>query len=422
MIRRTVHEWKKIAYGSGEDEIPEWAADRIASVARASSLRGEGGNVVLTHGRKDLRAGQIVGVIAAEGCALEILPKIDGLGDADIRRRLINMLSIALDIDIDPGRLTDLHWQKENLLEILIRLFATSLNDAVRRGMPRRYVGLEDDLSALRGRLDAKRQFTTLAASPERLACRYDALSPDIALNQIMKATVHRLLSIVRTAENQRLLRELAFTYADIATVPIRALRWDDVVIDRTNARWRNLLELARMLLGGRFQTTSAGDGLGFSLLFPMNELFEEYVARVLSRALRRDDFVVTRQGGLRHCLTEVDGGKPRFQTRPDIIISRSGKTAVVIDTKWKRLASRVDDPKQGVSQGDVYQMISYSRVYECGRVALLYPHHGGLEGGEGIIGRYAMRATDGELATATIDLSRLSNMQARLRDTVLRL
>ena len=54
--------------------------------------------------------------------------------------------------------------------------------------MPRRYVGHEDDLSALRGRLDVKRQFTVLAASPQRLACRFDELSTDIALNRIMKA------------------------------------------------------------------------------------------------------------------------------------------------------------------------------------------------------------------------------------------
>ena len=68
---------------------------------------------------------------------------------------------------------------------------------------------------------------------------------------------------IARTTDNQRRLRELAFAYADIADVPISALRWDDVVLDRTNGRWRELFNLARLLLGERFQTTSAGTSQG---------------------------------------------------------------------------------------------------------------------------------------------------------------
>ena len=31
------------------------------------------------------------------------------------------------------------------------------------------------------------------------------------------------------------MLRELAFAYADITDIPIAGLRWDEVVLDRTN-------------------------------------------------------------------------------------------------------------------------------------------------------------------------------------------
>ena len=52
-----------------------------------SSGAGRGGGGVLEHGRKALRAGGVVGVIAAEGCALEILPKIDVPGEVDTTAR-----------------------------------------------------------------------------------------------------------------------------------------------------------------------------------------------------------------------------------------------------------------------------------------------------------------------------------------------
>jgi 5-methylcytosine-specific restriction enzyme subunit McrC len=373
--------------------------------------------------RHDLRAGQVVGVIAGEHCTLEILPKIEGLYDgagnpsqSRIRRRLLNMLAVALDIDIDGGRLTELDWQRENVLEILIGLFARKLVDAVRLGLPRRYVAHVEDLPALRGRLDVTRQFTTLAATPQRLACRYDTLSPDTSLNRIMKAAITRLARLSGAAENQRVLRELAFAYADILEVPIASLRWDDVVIDRTNQRWLELFNLAKLLLGERFQTTARGETQGFSLLFEMNTLFEEYVGRMLGRALATEGLRVQRQGGNLYCLKELDGGEqPRFQTIPDILVKRGLDILIVIDTKWKRLSTRIEDPKYGVSQADVYQMLAYSRVYGCSRLMLLYPHHAELGGADHFGVRYRVTGSNDQLSISTIDIGVAHGMMERL-------
>jgi 5-methylcytosine-specific restriction enzyme subunit McrC len=263
----------------------------------------------------------------------------------------------------------------------------------------------------LRGRLDVIRQFSTLAASPDRLACRYDELSSDIALNQIMKAAVAKLMRLARAPQNQRKLRELSFAFADVRSVPVQGLRWDTVVLDRTNARWKELLSLARLLLGERFQTTTSGRGSGFSLLFEMNTLFEEFVGRTLKRALAGTGLQVDLQGGRLHCLAEFDEegnptSKRRFMTKPDIIIRRGGERIMIIDTKWKRLSPSIDDPKQGISQGDVYQMMAYGRVYQCPDLMLLYPHHEELKREPGITSRHAVVASDDGLVIATVDLA----------------
>jgi 5-methylcytosine-specific restriction enzyme subunit McrC len=427
MIHRTVLEWQRIAYGEKADEIPKWAAERLVAVVKSSPLGGERGARILARGWHDLQAEQVVGVVVGEDCSLEILPKIEAPGDAAgdpnhgrIRQRLIHMLAVALDIKIDSGRMTGLGQQPDNLLEILIGLFARKLVDAVRMGLPRRYVACEGDLSALRGRLDVTRQFTTLAATPQRLACRYDDLSPDIALNRIMKAAVGRLSRVSHSPENQRILRELGFTYADIVAVPIPALRWDEVVLDRTNQQWHELLTLAKLLLGERFQTTTTGAAPGFSLLFEMNKLFEEYVARVLGSALAKDGLRVERKGGRLCCLEELDGEHcGRFQTIPDILVKRGGETVLVIDTKWKRLSARVDDPKRGVSQADVYQMLTYSRIYRCRHMMLLYPHHTQLSDTDYFTRRYRVTESDDELTIATIDVGEGAGIEVRLRSLV---
>lgn len=423
----TVREWEKLAYGDDDGQIPAHFADQLAALARRSPFAGKGGSGVLEHGRHALRARGVVGILATANCSLEILPKID-VGttgnveqqNAAIRKRLIHMLAVALNLKLDLGSITELAWQRETLLEILIRIFCDKLTEAVRKGMPRRYVEQEDDLSALRGRLDVARQFTRYAVNPSRLACRFDVLSEDTSLNRIMKAAVLHLSRRSRSTGNQQWLRELAFVYADIADISPSELRWDDVVIDRTNRRWRELLSMARLFLEGRYQTTTGGAGQGTALLFEMNTLFEEYVGRLISRALAGADLTVSLQGGRLFCLSAESTERGLFQTKPDILIRRAGTVTHVIDTKWKKISSRIDDPKQGVSQGDVYQMMAYAQLYRAPRLTLLYPHHPGLGATELVHARHRITGHETILETASIDVANGVSVLDRLRSLLL--
>jgi 5-methylcytosine-specific restriction enzyme subunit McrC len=423
----TVREWDELAYGQGTGQIPEVHADTLAALAARSAFAGRGGSGVLEHKRRALRARGVVGILAAGEASLEILPKIDVAPgettdhqNAAIRKRLVHMLAVALDLKIDLGVITDLAWQRETLLEILIRIFCDKLTEALRKGMPRRYITCEDDLPTLRGQLDIARQFTRHAVNPSRLACRFDLLSEDTPLNRIMKAAVLRLARLSRRPANQQRLRELAFVYADITDVPVAALRWDQVVIDRTNRSWQELFAMARLFLQDRYQTTTGGAGQGTAMLFEMNALFEEYVGRLIARALARTGLTVSLQGGRLFCLSAQDSGRALFQTRPDILIRQGGRVVHVIDTKWKRISARIDDPKQGVSQADVYQMMAYAQLYDAPRLTLLYPHHPGLGTQDAVQGRFLITGHNTILETASIDVANSADMLGRLRRLIL--
>jgi 5-methylcytosine-specific restriction enzyme subunit McrC len=220
-----------------------------------------------------------------------------------------------------------------------------------------------------------------------------------------MLAAILKLSRLAAASDNQRALRELSFVYADVAHVAPSALQWDQIILDRTNSRWKGLVSLAQLFLSDKHQQTSSGASDGHSLLFEMNVLFERYVARMLSRALAGTGFRVSSQGGHKDCLYERETG--RFRTRPDLIIWKGDRISMVIDTKWKRMTPSMDDPKQGVSQADVYQLMAYGRLYECSKVMLLYPHHADLSD-EPILQRYsiAARNADEMLIAATLSLA----------------
>ena len=412
MAHHQLFEWERRQFDA-DDAIPVREAARLVHATIEPARRLKGAQRAFDFGRDALTAQNLVGVVAAGGTSCEILPKVDrhATGDApSLRRQLIGMLGVAHDLPIADGTATTLDTQNHTLLEVLIARFAALAHDAVRRGMPRAYVAHEEDLPALRGRLDVTRQFTTLAASPHRLSCRYDEFSDDIALNQVMKAAIQRLRRLARSYANQRSLAELALIYAEVADVPAAMLRWNRIVHDRTNARWQGLLRLAKLILGDQFQNTASGVAEGFALLFDMNVLFERYVARLLDPVAITAGVRLRAQGGRQPCLYPETGEKPLFETEPDLRLLRGdGRVAMILDTKWKALTV---DRKMGIKEADVYQMMAYAQLYDCDALVLLYPHHAGLTAP--LPARHRIARFDGSvrLTVASIDVT--SHRRAR--------
>ena len=56
--------------------------------------------------------------------------------------------------------------------------------------------------------------------------------------------------------------------------------------------------------------------------------------------------------------------GVPRFQLRPDIVLSRGGEVLTVLDTKYKRATP---------TSGDMQQMITYATFHRVRDVHLVY-------------------------------------------------
>lgn len=416
MTHLSIREWGSVPVGAGDLSFARPQADALLAAARGHPGANRLGTNVLVNGGSHLHAQQMVGVIAAEGCSLEILPKVDPHAsekeaDTSVRRRLVRMLDVALGLDLSTGAGIAMARQNETLLDVLIRHFADGLLGEVRRGLPRRYIQCQDDLPALRGALDVGTQFTRNIVRLDRLACRFDQLDPDTPLMRVMAAAVVFLARHARHTETQRRLVELRHALADIPLVPVTRLPWDRVRIDRSNRRWASLFALAGVLLRHEWQdlTHKAGAAEGITLLFPMNDLFEAYIAALARRALAGSEVEVEPQGGGRCCLGAYTGEHladgTLFGTRPDLILRhRSGSALAIVDTKWKKLSVDPTARKHGVKESDVYQMMAYARLYDVPELMLLYPAAPGDRGG--VRAEFGMVGGSQRLRIATVDVA----------------
>ena len=300
-------------------------------------------------------------------------------------------------------------WLGSQAGQLAVGLFAKRLLVAVRRGLPHRYVRHEEDLRRLRGSLDVTRQLTLLAVRTDLLACRFDELSENTPLNRVLKAAASRLARTVRSGANRRLLAELAARLEFVGDSP-DPLR-EPVRLDRTNAAYHDLYRLARLFLSGDWQSTTSGESLGFSLLFPMPDLFEKFIGRCLRNAAA--PWPVWLQARGRSALRDEQGRL--FELQPDAVVE-TPLGPIVLDTKWKALDGN-DDRKQGVSQSDVYQILTYGQAYDAKRLVLLYPWHEGLA--KGVSRRWRVVGASRGLDIATVNVGEPSRVVDALRRIV---
>lgn len=370
--------------------------------------------------RTTISAQQYVGAFQLGPHTIEVLPKVDG--DAvNVRRNLVAMLGVALDLEISEGDVARVALQNHGILEILIRLFCDKLFLQIHKGLVRRYENREENLTVLRGKLGLAEQIRLNAANPERLFCRFDEFQEDNPLNQVLKAAIRMLLKVSRELRNQRQLAELMLAFEGVSDAPRESLPWTRVVFDRLSERYRPCFKLAALFLKNTPPDVTGGAAHGFSLFFDMNALFEEYIGRLAIRVFTPLGFRVTLQGPQQYLAFNENNERPAFALKPDVVGSLNSKTAWILDTKWKQLS--IEEAKDGVAQADLYQMYAYANCYRCPDVVLLYPHHKELGADAGIRGSYLFNPWVHEIESngvrrvrvATINLENLKTVPAQL-------
>jgi 5-methylcytosine-specific restriction enzyme subunit McrC len=424
----SVQEYKSLRIGEFDPAGPsvtEQQADLL------TNLKATYGFEVFKYANKTtLVAQQYVGVFQLGPHTVEVLPKIDG----DVRRNLVAMLAVALDLDISEGDVARVATQNHGILEILIRLFCDKLFAQVHRGLVRRYEGREENLSVLRGKLGVVEQVRLNAANPERLFCRFDEFQEDNPLNQILKAAIRLLLKVSRELKNQRQLAELLLVLEGASNCPRASLPWHRVVFDRMSNRYKPCFKLAELFLRKTPPDVSGGGVQGFSLFFDMNVLFENYIGRMAIRAFRPLGYQVTLQGPKENLAIDETLNRAAFALQPDVVGRLNSQVAWILDTKWKSLAKKdrwnplSTEKKDAVAQSDFYQMYAYANRYDCPDVVLLYPHYKELGLDAGVRGSYllnpwiqdANNQQRKRVRVATINLENLNTVREQLEKILL--
>lgn len=331
------------------------------------------------RGRRVIQVTSFVGVIRApDGYQIEVLPKVGkaiGGGAAGARQLLIDMLCCLhgfRHVLTDSAKLSA---ARMPLLEIFISEFLRTVEHIVKRGLRSDYRQRQDNLFALRGKLLMSPHLRQNLFRADRFFTEHDEFSTDRPENRLLHAALRRVLFLTGTQTNQQLARELDFVFADVPPSTQIRIDFQQVRLDRGMGYYSDALAWARLILDEESPLTGSGRHSAPSLLFPMEAVFEAYVAKHLPRQLAAP-LILKTQARSHHLVRHRE--QNWFRLKPDLLIRDSDRDLLVLDTKWKLLdglkANGTD--KYGLSQADFYQLQAYGLSYldGAGDVVLIYP------------------------------------------------
>lgn len=331
--------------------------------------------LVLKNNR--LRAQNYVGIIQTrKGTVLEILPKVDFADGTERTQEIfLKMLRDWRGLKSAQFNETGINAMRRfNMLEVFVHLFLTNLVLLTQRGLARHYQRVEDNLPCLRGRILFPQHIRENLVNRARFYVGYDEFTADRPANRLIHSAIHKLIGFARQPKNQQLLHQLRICFADIPQSTRLESDWQRHRVDRSMQHYDAVMQWVGLFLFNDGLTTFPGKHVNQALLFPMEEVFEDFVTSCFRR--HQQKFSVRAQAP-KKSLAEIDG-KPAFEMKPDITLmprdKAKGEATFILDTKWKRINENDNDSKHGISQADVYQLFAYGKKYGCRHVALVYP------------------------------------------------
>lgn len=348
------------------------------------SLRREEGEAtwlrpVRRRGRRAVQVTSFVGVVRApDGFQIEVLPKVGkvvGGGAIEARRLLLDMLRCLngfRHIRTDRAKVAAVHMP---LLEVFIGEFLLSVEQVVKRGLRSDYTSRRGNLFSLRGKLLMAPHLRENLCRADRFFTEHDEYTPNRAENRLLHAALRRVLALSASRANQQFARELCFVFAEIPPSDLPDRDFQCVRLDRGMGYYNDALEWARLILDEESPLTGAGGHGAPSLLFPMEAVFEAFVATHLASQLVRPLHLKTQARSrhlVRHC------GQDWFRLKPDLVVRDATRDVLVLDTKWKLLDGLKSNgtTKYGLAQSDFYQLQAYGQSYLDGKgdVVLIFP------------------------------------------------
>lgn len=343
------------------------------------------------------------GFIPTKNYRIQVLPKIKNLEEGEEKSKE-NLIRILLYIFSSTGmELPQLEIKNNDnvldIMELIIRLYALSLEEQILQGAYRKYIRFSGESKYLRGKLNFGKQINRIDQS--KFYLNDFKFSMDNDLNRFF---AHANRFFIRVTNNNKNANLLAWIDGILHEEDISPLGHSKINFNRMNERFRIPYIYASLILDNLVMMSGDGSNT-VAMIFDMNRVFEQFFAKFISRNARKifGDTLpeVKIQDSNYNFIYDNNDNVLRY-TKPDLILFFEGYR-YIFDTKYKKLDEpRIDkhkyipvksnslnpqsiikpvnkaeikpDKAHSIAPGDLYQMYTYSQIYDSKAIILVFP------------------------------------------------
>lgn len=339
---------------------------------------------------KQIKANNYVGVIRYKEKVINLLPKIFYKKTLiqeqelhNIHAHLLWWLSYGTKLKF-PKSWSSFDHIKSDFLEILIYLFATYTKEILSNILYQTYQEVEREVTYMKGRLDMS-QYIRQNLSRGRwhqLSCVYSSFELDNRFNRIIKYVAKLLLSVTQNAENKSLLSDIVFILDEVNNQKMTAADCEKVSINPLYRELTPILDYCKLFLTNSTILRFKNELEVFAFLLPMEVIFEKFVVGFLKKHFD-NTFKIKAEKSDKYLASLFYGDKKEkenvFQLKQDMFLTdkQNEERQIIIDMKYKKIDTSInnENKKHGVSQSDMYQMVSYAIRRNCQNIKLIYPN-----------------------------------------------
>jgi len=257
--------------------------------------------------------------------------------------------------------------------ELIIYLFASHLKEILEEKPLSIYQEVEERMQMPRGRLNFQRYINNSLVTGQwhQMECDYDPFVFDNAVNRVIKYCARLLEQQTRIDSNINLLREITFILDEVEDMSCSIYDVRQIKLNPFFEEYETALDYCKMILEQQIYSSESYEMNRWTMLLPMELLFEDFIAGFIKKYFS-DEWNVEFQKGDMYVVNDPKA----FKMKHDIFLEHktSGKK-IIIDTKYKiRTDDEQKEAKKGVTQSDIYQMITYAIKRDCKDVVLMYP------------------------------------------------
>ena len=328
------------------------------------------------HKSNELKSNKYVGVIHYEGNKINLLPKIFFDSEKEYQTNEVNQiqnhilwwLSYCRKIKF-PNYQTSLDSAKSDFFEVLIYLFSKYTRELLNTSIYQQYEEVNRELSFIKGRLNTNKYINENLSKGKwhKLNCTYDAFVFDNEFNRIIKYVTTLLFNVTSSQDSKKNLREILFILDEVSDERATAEQCSRISFNPMFGEFETVRDYCQLFLTNCISFDYKNDLKLFAFLLPMEYVFEDFIFGFIDKELEKVTAKPQRSD------TYLDEGKA-FNLKPDLWLKTDHKS-LIADTKYKIVYSDEKDPKKGISQNDLYQMLAYAVRFEVDEIILFYPN-----------------------------------------------